>query len=50
MVEEDGFKNHFKQIVFAIKRTADICPNIIAFELTFYGIFSEEMNKLRFVM
>jgi uncharacterized protein (TIGR02452 family) len=42
-----GYENSFKEIVFAIKRSELPCPNLIAFENTFYGL-SEEQNLMRF--
>lgn len=52
VIEENDYKLFFKKIVFAIKSTVnnnpfEACPNIVAFEMEFYGI-SMELCKRRF--
>ena len=51
VIEENNYKSAFSHIVFAIKSTTDnapwdACPNLVAFELEFYGI-SLELAKER---
>lgn len=51
VIKENRYQDSFKQIVFAIKSTTnnapwDACPNLVAFELEFYGI-SSELSKER---
>lgn len=51
VIDENGYAEQFKKIVFAIKSTVNDdlympCPNIMAFEQEFF-IISAEANKLR---
>ena len=52
---EPRYKNAFSDVVLAVKRTADFCENIEAFDITFKQfppmgkyVFSTESNKRRF--
>ncbi len=52
VIDENNYKYYFKKLVFAIKSTVNddpftACPNIMAFEMEFYGI-SFELCKERF--
>lgn len=52
VIDENRYGAQFKKIVFAIKSTVngnpfEPCPNIMAFEIEFYGV-SAEASKLRF--
>lgn len=49
LLVHENYSKFFNKVVFAIKRTGYVCPNLSSFEKAFYDI-SAERNKRRFWM